>query len=123
MKAVCWERTHQVAVEDVPDPSILNPRDAIVRITSTAICGSDLHLYDGFIPTMQAGDILGHKFMGEVVEVGTGVSNLQKGDRVIVPFPIELPAQDLFLYWHASAENDPASQWLREQICRSFLRG
>ena len=88
MKAVCWERTHHVAVEDVPDPSILNPRDAIVRITSTAICGSDLHLYDGFIPTMQAGDILGHEFMGEVVEVGTGVSNLQKGDRVIVPFPI-----------------------------------
>ena len=88
MKAVCWERTHRVAVEDVPDPSILNPRDAIVRITSTAICGSDLHLYDGFIPTMQAGDILGHEFMGEVVEVGTGVSNLQKGDRVIVPFPI-----------------------------------
>jgi len=88
MKAVCWERTHRVAVEDVPDPSILNPRDAIVRITSTAICGSDLHLYNGFIPTMQAGDILGHEFMGEVVEVGTGVGNLQKGDRVIVPFPI-----------------------------------
>ena len=88
MKAVCWERTHRVSVEDVPDPSILNPRDAIVRITSTAICGSDLHLYDGFIPTMQAGDILGHEFMGEVVEVGTGVGNLQKGDRVIVPFPI-----------------------------------
>jgi threonine dehydrogenase-like Zn-dependent dehydrogenase len=88
MKAVCWERTHRVAVEDVPDPSILNPRDAIVRITSTAICGSDLHLYDGFIPTMQAGDILGHEFMGEVVEVGTGVGNLRKGDRVIVPFPI-----------------------------------
>jgi threonine dehydrogenase-like Zn-dependent dehydrogenase len=88
MKAVCWERMHHVAVEDVPDPSILNPRDAIVRITSTAICGSDLHLYDGFIPTMRAGDILGHEFMGEVVEVGTGVGNLQKGDRVIVPFPI-----------------------------------
>jgi threonine dehydrogenase-like Zn-dependent dehydrogenase len=88
MKAVCWERTHQVSVADVPDPAILNPRDAIVRITSTAICGSDLHLYDGFIPTMQAGDILGHEFMGEVVETGTGVANLQKGDRVIVPFPI-----------------------------------
>jgi threonine dehydrogenase-like Zn-dependent dehydrogenase len=88
MKAVCWERTGRVAVEDVPDPSILNPRDAIVKITSTAICGSDLHLYDGFIPTMQAGDILGHEFMGEVVEVGHGVGNLQQGDRVIVPFPI-----------------------------------
>jgi threonine dehydrogenase-like Zn-dependent dehydrogenase len=88
MKAVCWQRTHRVSVEDVPDPAILNPRDAIVRITSTAICGSDLHLYDGFIPTMQSGDILGHEFMGEIVEVGSGVNNLQRGDRVIVPFPI-----------------------------------
>jgi threonine dehydrogenase-like Zn-dependent dehydrogenase len=88
MKAVCWERTRHVAVEDVPDPAILNPRDAIVRITSTAICGSDLHLYDGFIPTMRAGDILGHEFMGEVVETGSGVGNLKAGDRVIVPFPI-----------------------------------
>jgi threonine dehydrogenase-like Zn-dependent dehydrogenase len=88
MKAVCWQRTHRVSVEDVPDPAILNPRDAIVRITSTAICGSDLHLYDGFIPTMQSGDILGHEFMGEIVEVGSGVSNVQRGDRVIVPFPI-----------------------------------
>ena len=88
MKAVCWQRTHRVSVEDVPDPAILNPRDAIVRITSTAICGSDLHLYDGFIPTMQSGDILGHEFMGEIVEVGNGVGNLQRGDRVIVPFPI-----------------------------------
>jgi threonine dehydrogenase-like Zn-dependent dehydrogenase len=88
MKAVCWERTNHVAVEEVPDPKILNPRDAIVKITSTAICGSDLHLYDGFIPTMQSGDILGHEFMGEVVEIGRQVSNLQKGDRVVVPFPI-----------------------------------
>jgi threonine dehydrogenase-like Zn-dependent dehydrogenase len=88
MKAVCWEGTNHVAVEEVPDPKILNPRDAIVKITSTAICGSDLHLYDGFIPTMHSGDILGHEFMGEIVEVGHGVSNLQKGDRVIVPFPI-----------------------------------
>ena len=88
MKAVCWQRTHRVSVEDVPDPSIINPRDAIVRITSTAICGSDLHLYDGFIPTMESGDILGHEFMGEVEEVGRGVTNLKRGDRVIVPFPI-----------------------------------
>jgi threonine dehydrogenase-like Zn-dependent dehydrogenase len=88
MKAVCWERTGVVSVEDVPDPRILNPRDAIVKISSSAICGSDLHLYDGFIPTMQSGDILGHEFMGEVVERGSGVSNLQVGDRVIVPFPI-----------------------------------
>jgi threonine dehydrogenase-like Zn-dependent dehydrogenase len=88
MKAVCWEGTNDIRVERVPDPSILNPRDAIVRVTSTAICGSDLHLMDGFIPTMQAGDILGHEFMGEVVEVGRGVRNLRRGDRVVVPFPI-----------------------------------
>ncbi len=88
MKAVCWEGTNKIEVERVPDPSILRPRDAIVRVTSTAICGSDLHLLDGFIPTMQRGDILGHEFMGEVVEVGPGVGNLQRGDRVIVPFTI-----------------------------------
>jgi threonine dehydrogenase-like Zn-dependent dehydrogenase len=88
MKAVCWEGTNRVEVERVPDPAILRPRDAIIRVTSTAICGSDLHLFDGFIPTMQRGDILGHEFMGEVVELGHGVSNLKKGDRVIVPFPI-----------------------------------
>jgi threonine dehydrogenase-like Zn-dependent dehydrogenase len=75
-------------VTDVQDPKILNPRDAIVRITSTAICGSDLHLYDGFVPTMEKGDIIGHEFMGEVVEVGKGVKNLKAGDRVVVPFPI-----------------------------------
>jgi threonine dehydrogenase-like Zn-dependent dehydrogenase len=89
MKAVCWEGTNDIRVERVPDPEILNPRDAIIRITSTAICGSDLHLMDGFIPTMRAGDILGHEFMGEVVDVGRGVGGkLAKGDRVIVPFPI-----------------------------------
>jgi threonine dehydrogenase-like Zn-dependent dehydrogenase len=77
-----------VQVENVPDPKILNDRDAIVQISSTAICGSDLHLYDGYIPTMEKGDILGHEFMGEVVEVGRGVSNLRVGDRVVVPFPI-----------------------------------
>jgi threonine dehydrogenase-like Zn-dependent dehydrogenase len=79
---------HDVRIETVPDPRILNPRDAIVKITSTAICGSDLHLYDGFVPTMEKGDILGHEFMGEVVEVGRGVKNLKAGDRVVVPFPI-----------------------------------
>jgi threonine dehydrogenase-like Zn-dependent dehydrogenase len=88
MKAVCWEGTNRIAVEDVPDPSIINPRDAIVRITSTAICGSDLHLLDGFIPTMERGDILGHEFMGIVEETGRSVTNLRVGDRVIVPFPI-----------------------------------
>lgn len=88
MKANCWYGTHDVRVETVPDPTILNARDAIVKITTTAICGSDLHLYDGYIPTMQKGDILGHEFMGEVVELGPGVKNLKVGDRVVVPFPI-----------------------------------
>ncbi len=88
MKALCWYGAHKVRVENVPDPQILNPRDAIIKITSTAICGSDLHLYDGYIPTMEKGDILGHEFMGEVVEVGRGVENLQMGDRVVVPFTI-----------------------------------
>lgn len=79
---------NSVEVRDVPDPQILNRRDAIVRITATAICGSDLHLVDGHIPTMRKGDILGHEFMGEVVETGAGVGNLAIGDRVVVPFPI-----------------------------------
>jgi threonine dehydrogenase-like Zn-dependent dehydrogenase len=88
MRATVWSGRNTVQVENVPDPTILNDRDAIVRITSTAICGSDLHLYDGYIPTMKHGDILGHEFMGEVVEVGAGVGNLKIGDRVVVPFPI-----------------------------------
>ena len=88
MRAVCWHGKHDMRVERVPDPAILNPRDAIVRVTSTAICGSDLHPYDGYIPTMKRGDIMGHEFMGEVVEVGRGVKNLKRGDRVVVPFPI-----------------------------------
>jgi threonine dehydrogenase-like Zn-dependent dehydrogenase len=88
MRANVWSGRNTVQVENVPDPEIRNPRDAIVRITTTAICGSDLHLYDGYIPTMQKGDILGHEFMGEVVETGAGVKNLKAGDRVVVPFPI-----------------------------------
>jgi threonine dehydrogenase-like Zn-dependent dehydrogenase len=88
MKANCWFGKRDLRVEEVPDPKILNPRDAIVKITSTAICGSDLHLYNGFVPTMEKGDILGHEFMGEVVEVGSAVTNLNVGDRVVVPFPI-----------------------------------
>ena len=88
MKALCWYGKHDVRVEKVPDPKILNPRDAILKITTTAICGSDLHLYDGFMPTMEKGDILGHEFMGEVVETGKEVMGLKKGDRVVVPFTI-----------------------------------
>ncbi|MBE2267965.1 MAG: glutathione-dependent formaldehyde dehydrogenase [Anaerolinea sp.] len=88
MKANCWIAKGKVQVQTVPDPKILNERDAIVRVTSTAICGSDLHLYNQFIPAMMPGDILGHEFMGEVVEVGKAVKNLKVGDRVVVPFPI-----------------------------------
>src|SRR5688572_32714705 len=88
MKALCYLDKQHVDVREVRDPAIINPRDAIVRVTSTAICGSDLHLYGGFIPTLEKGDILGHEFMGEVVEIGSGVSNLTIGDRVVVPFPI-----------------------------------
>ena len=88
MKATCWMGRNKVEVENVPDPKILNDRDAIVQITSTAICGSDLHLVNGYVPTMKRGDIMGHEFMGEVVEKGPGVTNLEVGDRVVVPFPI-----------------------------------
>jgi len=88
VKATTWQGRNKVEVEEVPDPRILNGRDAVVRVTSTAICGSDLHLYDGYIPTMKKGDILGHEFMGEVVEVGRDAGDLKVGDRVVVPFPI-----------------------------------
>lgn len=88
MKAVVWRGKNEVHTETVPDPKILNPHDAIVRVTLTAICGSDLHLYDGRIPGMKRGDILGHEFMGEVVEIGREVERLKVGDRVVVPFPI-----------------------------------
>ncbi|MFN8392359.1 MAG: zinc-dependent alcohol dehydrogenase [Bdellovibrionota bacterium] len=88
MRALRWYGKHDVRVESVPEPKIINSRDAIIRITATAICGSDLHLYDGFIPTMEQGDILGHEFMGEVVELGKDVTNLSVGDRVVVPFTI-----------------------------------
>ena len=88
MKAVCWMGKGHVETLDVPDPGILNPHDAIIRVTRTAICGSDLHLFDGFIPTMEQGDILGHEFMGIVEETGREVTNLKRGDRVVVPFTI-----------------------------------
>ncbi|HWI40471.1 MAG TPA: zinc-dependent alcohol dehydrogenase, partial [Verrucomicrobiae bacterium] len=88
MRAVCWHGKQDVRVDNVPDPQIINPRDAIVKVTLTCICGSDLHLYNAYVPTMKKGDILGHEFMGEVVEVGPGVGNLKVGDRVVVPFPI-----------------------------------
>jgi threonine dehydrogenase-like Zn-dependent dehydrogenase len=88
MKAVVWMGKKHVEVQRVEDPRILNPRDCIVRITSTAICGSDIHLFNGYVPTLEKGDILGHEFMGEVVEIGPEVRKLQVGDRVVVPFTI-----------------------------------
>jgi threonine dehydrogenase-like Zn-dependent dehydrogenase len=106
-----------LSVEDVPDPQILNQRDAIVQISSTAICGSDLHLYNGFIPTMQRGDILGHEFMGEVVEVGREVTNLRVGDRVVVPFPIACGncffcKEQMF----SLCENSNPNAWMAEKM-------
>jgi threonine dehydrogenase-like Zn-dependent dehydrogenase len=117
MKAVCWHGTHDVRVDTVPDPTILNPRDAIVKVTSTAICGSDLHLYDGFIPTMQSGDILGHEFMGEVVDIGPGVSNLKPGDRVVVPFTISCGS--CFFCEHdlwSLCDNSNPNSWMAEKF-------
>jgi threonine dehydrogenase-like Zn-dependent dehydrogenase len=117
MRAICWEGKRTVRVENVPDPKILNSRDAIVRITSTAICGSDLHLYNGFIPSMERGDVLGHEFMGEVVETGEGVTNLKVGDRVVVPFPIAcgtcaMCKRDLF----SCCENSNPNAWMAEKL-------
>lgn len=88
MKANCWMDKRDMQVQDVDDPAILSPGDVIVKITSTAICGSDLHLYNGYVPTLEKGDILGHEFMGEVVETGPSVKRLAVGDRVVVPFTI-----------------------------------
>jgi threonine dehydrogenase-like Zn-dependent dehydrogenase len=117
MKANCWNGVGDLRIEDVPDPAILNPRDAIIRITSTAICGSDLHLYDGFIPTMMKGDILGHEFMGEVVEVGPGVRDLKVGDRVVNPFPIACGGCffcDKTLF--SLCENSNPNAWMAEKL-------
>lgn len=117
MKAVCWHGANDVRVETVPDPKILNPRDAIVKITSTAICGSDLHIYDGYIPTMKSGDILGHEFMGEVVEIGSGVKNLRVGDRVVIPFTISCGScnfceRDLW----SLCDNSNPNAWMAEKL-------
>jgi threonine dehydrogenase-like Zn-dependent dehydrogenase len=117
MKATCWTDKRTVRVEQVPEPTILNQRDAIVRITSTAICGSDLHLYNGFVPTVKRGDILGHEFMGEVMEVGSGVKNLKAGDRVVVPFPIACGACGLCQKGFFSlCENSNPNAWMAEKL-------
>ncbi|MGE4054669.1 MAG: zinc-dependent alcohol dehydrogenase [Vicinamibacterales bacterium] len=117
MKAVCFHGTEDVRVETVPDPAIQNPRDAIVRVTSTAICGSDLHIYGGYIPTMRRGDVLGHEFMGEVVEVGRDNARLKPGDRVVVPFTIACGGcffcrQQLW----SLCDNSNPNAWLAEKI-------
>ncbi|MFZ5896303.1 MAG: zinc-dependent alcohol dehydrogenase [Myxococcota bacterium] len=117
MKANCWMGKKKVSVENVPDPKILNSRDAIIRVTSTAICGSDLHLYNGFIPAMEKGDVLGHEFMGEVVEVGASIKNLRVGDRVVVPFPIACGnctscRRGLF----SLCENSNPNAWMAEKL-------
>ena len=117
MKANCWYGAGDVRVEQVPDPKILNRRDVILKVTSTAICGSDLHLYNGLMPTMKAGDILGHEFMGEVVEVGSEVNNLQVGDRVVTAFPIACGRclfcrQELF----SLCENSNPNAWMAEKM-------
>src|SRR3954462_14683820 len=117
MKANCWMGKKKVQVEEVPDPKILNSHDAIVRVTSTAICGSDLHLYNGFVPTMEKGDVLGHEFMGEVVEVGPAVRKLKVGDRVVVPFPIacgkcQMCQHQLF----SVCENSNPNAWIAEKM-------
>ena len=110
MRALVWHDTGDVRCETVPDPSIVDPTDAIVRITATCICGSDLHLYNGYMPTMKEGDILGHEPMGVVVEVGGAVTGLRKGDRVVVPFTISCGAcwfceHDLFSLCDTSNPN------------------
>lgn len=117
MRAICWMGKKDVRLEEVPDPKILDARDAIVKITSTAICGSDLHLYNGFVPTMEKGDILGHEFMGEIVETGSEVKNLRKGDRVVVPFPIACGRcfscqQGLY----SVCENSNPNAWITEKM-------
>jgi threonine dehydrogenase-like Zn-dependent dehydrogenase len=117
MKALCWYGKNDVRVTTVPDPTILNPRDAIIKITTTAICGSDLHLYDGYIPTMEPGDILGHENMGEVVEVGSAVKNLHVGDRVVVPFTIAC-GQCFFCQkqlWSCCDNSNP-NAWMAEKL-------
>ena len=117
MKANCWMGKQKVQVVDVPDPKILNTRDCIVKVTSTAICGSDLHLYNGFVPTMERGDILGHEFMGEVVEVGADVKNLTVGDRVVVPFPIACGAcAACSAELYSLCENSNPNAWIAEKM-------
>lgn len=117
MKANCWYGKQDMRVMDVPDPKILNKKDAIIKVSSTAICGSELHLYNGFVPTMEKGDIMGHEFMGEIVEVGPEVKNRHVGDRVVVAFPISCGQcffckQELY----SLCENTNPNAWMAEKL-------
>lgn len=117
MRANCWYGKQDVRVEQVPDPKIVNRRDAIVKVSSTAICGSDLHLYNGFMPTMEKGDILGHEFMGEIVEIGPDVRDRKVGDRVVVSFPISCGVcffckKEMF----SLCENSNPNAWMAEKM-------
>src|SRR5687767_4438769 len=117
MKATCWMGPTKMAVKEVPDPQILNQRDCIVKVSSTAICGSDLHLYNGFLPMMEPGDIMGHEFMGEVVEVGREVKKIKKGDRVVVPFPIACGAcSACAAQAYSLCENSNPNAWIAEKM-------
>src|SRR4051795_12332240 len=117
MRANTFVSPGKTRVERVPDPKILNDKDAIVRITSTAICGSDLHLYNGFIPTVQAGDIFGHEFMGEVVETGRGVKKVKKGDRVVVAFPIACGScYQCGRQMYSICENSNPNAWIAQKL-------
>jgi threonine dehydrogenase-like Zn-dependent dehydrogenase len=117
MKANCWYGKQDMRVVDVPDPKILNKHDAIIKVSSTAICGSELHLYNGFVPTMEQGDIMGHEFMGEVVEVGPEVKNRRVGDRVVVAFPISC-GQCFFCKkeLYSLCENTNPNAWMAEKF-------
>jgi len=117
MRATCWMGKQKVEVRDVPEPQILNARDAIVKVTATTICGSDLHLYNGFMPSMMKGDILGHEFMGEVVDVGKAVTNLKPGDRVVVPFAIACGnCEQCQLENYSCCENGNPTGWMPEKL-------
>src|ERR1700688_548229 len=128
MRALCWHGKNDVRVDTVPDPKIQEPTDVIIKITSTAICGSDLHLYDGFMMGMEKGDVLGHEPMGIVVEVGSSVRKLKKGDRVVVPFVIacghcffctkqlySVPVRLTHGYWRPATRRDLGGQFRSSQ--------
>jgi len=124
MKATCWMGIQKMEVREVPDPKILSQGDAIIKITSTAICGSDLHLYNGFLPMMEPGDIMGHEFMGEIVEVGKNVRNLKVGDRVIVPFPIACGhCAHCEAGYTASCENSNPNAYIAEKMLGNTSSG